>query len=72
MTMGPGKHDALCTYVREQLGMGNTGAVVLIVLGDGVNGFSCQADLMTTMALPAILEEIAFQIRQDYEQNIKP
>jgi hypothetical protein len=46
--------------------MHGTGAVLLIVLGDGVNGFSCQADFDTTLVLPDILEEIAKQIRQDH------
>jgi hypothetical protein len=68
MTVGPGKHDALCSWIREELGMGQTGAVVLIVIGDGVNGFSCQADFETTMALPDILENVALQLRQDAQK----
>ena len=63
--MGPGKHDQLCTMVREQLGMRDSGGVLLIVIGDGVNGFSCQADLATTLRVPEMLESIAAQIRAD-------
>ena len=69
--MGPGKYDDLCTYVREQLDMGETGGVMLIVLGSpGHNGFSCQADFRTTMALPEILESVAAQIREDRDKGI--
>jgi hypothetical protein len=64
--MGPGKHDALCTYVREQLQMGDIGGVMLIVFAPGQgNGFSCQADFQTTMMMPEILEAVAAQIRED-------
>jgi hypothetical protein len=68
--MGPGKHDDLCTYVREQLGIGEIGGVMLIVLAPDQNGFSCQADLRTTLALPDILESVAQQIREDREKGI--
>jgi hypothetical protein len=67
--MGPGKHDELCSYVRSELGMKDTGAVILIVLGDGVDGFSCQADLRTTLLIPDLLEKVAAEIREDFEQN---
>jgi hypothetical protein len=62
MAFGPGKYDDLCTSVREQTG----GGVLLIVMGGKHgNGFSCQADLETTMALPDLLEAVAAQIRAD-------
>jgi hypothetical protein len=70
MAIGPGKYDDLCTTVREYVGLGGTvlqsgGGVILIVIGgDHGNGFSCQADLETTLALPDILEDIAKQIRK--------
>ncbi|MBT1509446.1 hypothetical protein KIP88_02930 [Bradyrhizobium sp. SRL28] len=67
MALGPGKYDDLCTLVREQLGIGDHGGgVVLIVVGgpDG-GGFACQADLQTTLGLPDLLEHVAQQIRKD-------
>ena len=68
MAMGPGKHDDLCSFVRERLQMGDSGGVMLIVFGTKEqSGFACQADYQTTMAMPEILEEIARQIRVDRE-----
>jgi hypothetical protein len=65
MPLGPGKYDDLCTIVREQAGMGNKGGVIVIVLGGNKgNGFSIQADLLTTAMLPDMLEEIAKQMRE--------
>jgi len=68
--MGPGKHDDLCTYVREQLDIGETGGVLLIVLAPEHSGFSCQADFRTTINMPEILEAVAQQIREDREKGI--
>lgn len=68
MAWGPGKYDHLCTLVREKVGMVDTspgGVVVVVFGGDKGHGFSVQADLQTTLALPDILESIAKQIRQD-------
>jgi len=72
MTMGPGKHDDLCTYVREQLGLGDLGGVMLLVFDPKQehSGFSCQADYITTIALPEILESVAQQIREDREKGV--
>jgi hypothetical protein len=58
----PGKYDDVCTQVRKEVG----GNVIVMVFG-GVrgSGFSCQADLETTLALPDILENMAAQIRRD-------
>ena len=67
MALGPGKYDDVCTMVAEQVGIGEQGGgVIVIVLGGNKgNGFSCQADLRTTLLLPDMLEEIARQIRGD-------
>ena len=65
--IGPGKYDDLCTYVREQVGIGEDrgGGVMVIVLGGNRgNGFSCQADLNTTVALPQLLRKIADEIER--------
>lgn len=71
--MGPGKHDHLCTYVREQLGIEEVGGVMVIVLHPNpeLSGFSCQADFRTTMAMAEILEAVAQQIREDREKGME-
>jgi len=63
MAMGPGKYDAVCTQVRQAT---QASAVLLIVInGEHGSGFSCQADPITTDALPDIIERVAAQIRRD-------
>lgn len=66
MAIGPGKYDDLCTFVRERAGIGDQGGGVIVIVfgGNKGNGFSCQADLMTTLALPEVLEDIARQMRK--------
>ena len=67
MAFGPGKYDDLCTLVRKHAGIGGdvSGGVIVIVFGgEKGNGFSCQADIETTLALPDALERIAAQIRE--------
>ncbi len=61
--LGPGKYDDLCTLVRE--GAKARGALVLVFGGARGSGFSVQADLATTLALPAILRKVAAQIEAD-------
>lgn len=70
MALGPGKYDELCREIREKVGLGGeeipqSGGVVLIVI-DGKHGagFSCQADMDTTLALPDLLERLARQLRE--------
>jgi hypothetical protein len=68
MPIGPGKYDQYCTDVREKT---KADAVLLIVIGGDLGGgFSCQADLATTMKLPDILETVAAQIRRDGPQSM--
>jgi hypothetical protein len=66
--IGPGKYDDLCTHVVEQTGIAKRGGGVILVVvgGDRGSGFSCQADLATTLIVPDMLEHIAQQIRQDW------
>jgi len=65
MPLGPGKYDDVCTTVRELVGIGDEGGVIVIVFGGNRgNGFSCQADLATTLGMPAVLESVAKQIRE--------
>jgi hypothetical protein len=63
MPIGPGKYDELCTQVREQTKA--RGVLLIVIAGDRGMGFSCQADLETTLTLPELLEAIARQIRAD-------
>lgn len=68
MAFGPGKYDDICTEVRAKLGMTDEtgGGVMLIVFGGPKGpGFSCQADLETSLALPGLLEHVAKQMRKD-------
>lgn len=68
MAFGPGKYDDLCTYVREEVGITETsgGGVILIVVGGNQgHGFSCQADLLTTIKLTEVLEDVLKQLRSD-------
>jgi hypothetical protein len=62
MALGPGKYDDLCTMVREQAKA--KGAVIIVLDGEHGKGFSCQADLRATLALPDILESVARQMRE--------
>jgi hypothetical protein len=63
MPIGPGKYDDLCSEVRVKA---DARAVLLLVIdGSKGSGFSCQADMLTTLALPDILERVAKDIRAD-------
>ena len=74
MALGPGKYDDLCSYVATQVGITETGGgVILIVTGGNKGpGFSVQADLATTLALPDILEITAKMIRADMGEVKQP
>lgn len=65
MPMGPGKHDAYCTRIREET---KATGVIVIVIGPEP-GFSCQADAVTTLALPDILERVAREMRASFQQG---
>lgn len=62
MAIGSGKYDDECTYVRERTQA--KGTIVIVVDGNKGSGFACQADLLTTVALPIMLENIAREIRE--------
>jgi hypothetical protein len=71
MAFGPGKYDDACTRLREEVGLsdGDAGGIIVIVIGGHLgNGFSCQADLETTLALPGILEDVARKMRGDMKR----
>lgn len=67
MAIGQGKYDDLCTYVRAQTQA--AGVIVLVIDGAKGSGFSCQADLPTTLRVPDMLEHMAAQIRADMKQG---
>lgn len=62
MAIGPGKYDDVCTLVRQRTG---GGVIVIVANGNLGSGFSCQADLETTLALPDILQSVLDQLRAD-------
>lgn len=61
MAVGPGKYDDLCTLVRERAQA--QGVIIVVFGGSKGSGFSCQADLETTLGLPELLEKVAADIR---------
>jgi hypothetical protein len=66
MALGPGKYDDIATRVRAEVGITDDsgGGVLVIVLGGNKgSGFSCQADIETTLLLPTILENVIREIR---------
>jgi len=67
MTVGPGKYDDLCTFVREQAQA--QGAIIIIRGGKGGDGFSAQLSLEDLLVLPNILRVMANEIEAD--QSIK-
>jgi hypothetical protein len=67
VAIGPGKYDGLCTLVRETAKA--EGVLLMILGGDKGDGFSCQADLMTTAALPKMLRSIANQIEAGFKKG---
>lgn len=67
MAIGPGKYDAQCTAAR--LSAEADGAILIIVNGLAGSGFSCQAEPQVLVKLPAILENLAAQIRADMQSG---
>jgi hypothetical protein len=64
--IGPGKYDAETTMVQQAT---NAAGVVLIIIdGNKGQGFSVQATLAVTMALPAILRAVADQLEADAKE----
>jgi hypothetical protein len=65
VTTGPGKYDALATYVRESTGAAT--AIVMVIEGNQGSGFSVQTSepLSALTALPTLLRRMADDIEQD-------
>jgi hypothetical protein len=68
MTIGVGKYNHLCTYVRKQANA--DGALVIIIGGKLGSGFSIQAPLVLQLQLPDVLESMAKQIRADFHEEV--
>lgn len=66
MPIGPGKYDDLCTLVRERTEA--KGVLLIVVGGNNGLGFSCQADLVTTLSLPQLLRTVADMLDADTVQ----
>lgn len=69
MAMGPGKYDALCTYVRETAKA--KGAIVIVIDGEKGFGFSVQASIEDMAKLPNVLREMADTI-EGHKQDVLP
>ena len=66
MALGPGKYDDLATYVREQVGIDDKtggGVAVIVIGGNKGNGFSVQADFVTSLKLVEVLQSMVNQMR---------
>lgn len=61
--IGPGKYDDLATQAREQAKA--EGVIVIVLKGEHGSGFSCQANLEVTLALPRMLRMMADDIEKD-------
>lgn len=69
MAVGPGKYDPILTRVREELRA--EGVVLIVFNGKDGGGFSCQASLEMTRALPDILRSMADQMADDIARDVK-
>ncbi len=63
MPQGPGKYDALTTYVRRKSDA--LGAIVIVIEGNKGSGFSVQATPELTRSLPKMLRSMADEIDRD-------
>jgi hypothetical protein len=69
MSLGPGKYDALCTYVREQANA--EAALVLILNGEQGSGFSIQGHLGALLALADVLEtHVLKKVREQLKADL--
>jgi len=68
MTVGPGKYDAEVTLVREATHA--QGVLLLVFRGDRGTGFSAQLPFDMTIAMPALLRDMAQQIEADMKEGI--
>lgn len=62
LPLGPGKYDDLATSVRHCARA--EGVIVIVIKGDSGSGFSVQANLEITLALPTMLRDMAEEIEK--------
>lgn len=68
MPIGPGKYDDICTLTREQAEA--RAAIVIVLDGNKGGGFSVQTlDPTVTLLLPALLEQVARDMRAALDQG---
>lgn len=60
MALGPGKYDQELTDLRTRCKA--AGALLIVIDGDRGSGFSAQLTPQLTLALPAVLRDLAEQI----------
>lgn len=70
MPFEAGKYDELCTHAREQARA--QGVVLFVMNGTRGSGLSVQGPMHLQLALPALLEEIAQKIREDWKTGEAP
>ena len=66
--LGPGKYDEVDT-VALKMTEAKGGVILLVFDGKEGNGFSCQLTYDLTLAVPAILREIAEAIESDFKKG---
>lgn len=65
MPIGPGRYDEECS--RARIATNARGVILIVIDGKAGSGFSCQADIITTLQLPDILDTVAKEIRASRE-----
>jgi len=60
MAIGPGQYDDVATTVRTETRA--EGVIILVINGRRGSGFSAQLPRALTLAMPAILRDLADQI----------
>lgn len=66
MTIGPGKYDEETTMIQARTQA--AGVILIVIGGNKGEGFSCQATLEVTLALPKMLRTIADQMEADVQE----
>ena len=67
MPIGAGRYDTLCTLVRDRAKA--RGAAVIVFGGEHGDGFSLQAPLDVTLTIADVLEDMARQIRDSFQEG---
>ncbi len=65
MPFGPGRYDAIASYVRDETAA--AGVVLIVMGGTKGSGFSAQIPPEMFLTLPTILRDVARQLERDAE-----